>query len=88
MCGIYLDDMVVFSDTWPQHLERIHVLFSCLAEACLIVNLAKCEFMRATVTYLGQVIGQGTVCPVKGEVQAVACYPVSRRGRSCPPAGG
>lgn len=49
-CNVYLDDMVVYSDTWVSHLERIHALFSCLAEARLTINLAKCDF---AVTYLG-----------------------------------
>ncbi len=75
-CTVYLDDVVVFSDSWSQHVERIRALFSRLAEARLTINLAKCEFARATVTYLGRVVGQGTVRPVKEKIQAVACYPV------------
>lgn len=68
-----LDDMVVYSDTWSPHLVRIRALFSCLAEACLTVNLARCEFVRAT--YLGRLIGQGTICPVQAKIQAVEQYP-------------
>lgn len=68
--------MVVFSDTWSQHLECIRALFSHLAEAQLTVNFAKCVFARATVMYLGRMVGQGTVRPVKEKGQAVACYPV------------
>lgn len=68
-CTVYLDDFVVFSDTWPQHLERIQTLFRRLAEAQLTVNLAKCEFARATVRYLGRVVGQGMVRPVAEKVQ-------------------
>ncbi len=54
--AVCLDDVVVFSDTWSQHLELIQALFSRLAEARLIINLAKCEFARAIVTYLGRVL--------------------------------
>lgn len=74
-CTVCLDDVVVCSDTWSSHLERIRALFSHLAEARLSVNLAKCEFAKATVTYLGRVVGQGTVCPVQEKVQAVEQYP-------------
>ncbi len=55
-CAVYLDDVVVFSDTRSQHLERIRALFSRLAEARLIISLAKCEFERVMVTYLGRVL--------------------------------
>ncbi len=74
-CTVYLDDVVVYSDTWSSHLEHIRALFSHLAEARLTVNLAKCEFARATVTYLGRVTGQGTMHPVQENIQAVARYP-------------
>ena len=63
-CAVYLDDVVVYSDNWEIHLDRIRELFNRLREARLTVNLAKCEFARATVTYLGRVVGQGQVCPV------------------------
>lgn len=38
-CAVYLDDMVVYSDTWEEHMERIRDLFTRLA--MLTVHLAK-----------------------------------------------
>lgn len=75
-CAVYLDDVVIYSDTWDSHLERMQELFTHLAEARLTVNLAKCEFARATVTYLGRVVGQGQVRPVNAKIQAVEQLPV------------
>ena len=75
MC-VYLDDVVVHSDTWETHLAHIRELFTRLAEARLAVNLTKCEFARATVTYLDRVVGQGQVRPVDAKVQTVEQYPV------------
>ncbi|KAG7501971.1 hypothetical protein JOB18_010825 [Solea senegalensis] len=54
---------------------RIRALFERLAEARLTVNLAKCDFAMATVTYLGRVVGQGHVAPVQAKVTVVAKYP-------------
>ena len=34
-CAVYLDDVVVYSDTWGSHLERLHHLFTRLAHASL-----------------------------------------------------
>ncbi|XP_023191398.1 uncharacterized protein LOC111608951 [Xiphophorus maculatus] len=75
-CAVYLDDVVIYSDTWEQHMERIHDLFTRLSVAGLTINLAKCEFAKATVTYLGHVVGQGQVRPVAAKVQAVLNFPV------------
>ena len=71
---MYLDDVVVYSDTWEQHLCRVAALFGRLAEARLTINLAKCEFALATVTYLGEVVGQGEVRPVRAKVLAIDHY--------------
>lgn len=43
--------------------------------ANLTINLAKCEFAQATVVYLGKVIGQGQVCPVKAKVFIIDMFP-------------
>ncbi|XP_053294792.1 uncharacterized protein LOC128455141 [Pleuronectes platessa] len=74
-CAVYLDDVVVYSDTWEEHVQRIGALFDRLVWANLTVNLAKCEFARATVTYLGKVVGQGQVRPVEAKVMAVQKFP-------------
>ncbi len=58
---VYLDDVVVFSNTWEEHLNQLYVIFDRLNKASLTLNLAKCEFAKATVTYLGKCVGQGQV---------------------------
>ena len=74
-CAVYLDDAVVYSDSWEVHLARIRNLFDRLRAANLTVNLAKCEFARATVTYLGKQVGQGEVRPLQAKVEAIKMYP-------------
>lgn len=74
-CSVYLDDVVIYSDTWHSHVQRICALFERLADARLTVNLAKCEFAKATVTYLGRVVGQGKVAPVHAKILAVGDFP-------------
>ena len=74
-CAVYLDDVVIYSDTWECHLLRLSALFERFAKANLTVNLAKCEFARATVVYLGKVVGQGEVRPVRAKVTAIDGFP-------------
>ncbi|KAI3364938.1 hypothetical protein L3Q82_000937 [Scortum barcoo] len=84
-CAVYLDDVVIYSNTWETHLGRIRELFTWLAEARLMVNLEKCEFARATMTDLGRVVGQGEVRPIDAKVQAVEQYPVPTTATKTPP---
>ena len=46
-------------------------LFARLAKAQMTLNLAKSDFCKATVTYLGHNIGQGKVKPLHSKVQAI-----------------
>ncbi|KAG1926184.1 gag-pol fusion protein [Pimephales promelas] len=74
-CAVYLDDVIVFSETWEEHLVRLRALLTRLIEACLTVNLAKCEFAKATVRYLGKEVGQGKVRPLQAKVLAIQQFP-------------
>lgn len=55
---MYLDDVVIYSETWKEHVDQIRALFERLERATLTTNLAKCEFAQGTVTYLGK--GRGS----------------------------
>lgn len=80
-CEAYLDDVVLYSSTWSEHLDQIRELFVRLAKANLTINLAKCEFGKATVTYLGKVVGRGCVKPIHAKVNAICGFPkpITRR---------
>ena len=74
-CVVYLDDVLVYSNSWEEHLGHLRDLFGRLSKAGLVVNLAKCEFGKATVTYLGHIVGQGHVAPRCAKVQAIVDFP-------------
>ncbi len=63
-CEVYLDDIVIYSDDWVQHLETLREVCRRLETASLTLNLAKCEFAKGTITYLGKQVGQGLVKPI------------------------
>ena len=49
---IYLDYIIVFSATFPQHLERLRTVFEHLAHAGLKLKPNKCHFARSEIRYL------------------------------------
>ena len=81
-CEVYLDDVVAYSDTWQEHMHTMGLVFTRLAEAKLTLNLSKCEFGRATVTYLGKEVGQGQVRAIDAKVNAILNFPVPTSRRS------
>ena len=84
-CEAYLDDVVVHSDTWQDHMEQLSEVFDRLSKANLTLNLAKCDFGQATVVYLGKVVGRGEVRTVQAKVEAIHDFPApaSRRDLRC-----
>ncbi|XP_048126327.1 uncharacterized protein LOC125311958 [Alosa alosa] len=46
-CAAYLDDVVIFSNTWQQHLEHLHRVLETIQQAGLTLNVQKCEWARA-----------------------------------------
>lgn len=72
----YLDDLVVWSDTWEEHTECLQDLLDRLQAAGLTINLAKSKFARSTVTYLGHQVGQGAVRLKSANIESILSYPV------------
>ena len=60
----YIDDILVFSPTLPEHTEHLQKVISCLKEVNLKLNPAKCKFVRKEVDYLGHVITTGGLKPM------------------------
>ncbi len=75
--AVYLDDLVVFSDSRESHLRHLRTVLQRLSDARLTVNLEKCEFAKANVTCHGKVVGNGKVCPVQEKIQAIQDFPPS-----------
>ena len=75
-CRAYLDDIVVYSDDWASHMTTLREVFKRLSIASLTLNLAKCEFGKGTVLYLGQQVGRGQVCPADVKIMAITAFPV------------
>lgn len=75
-CGSYIDDLIIYSDTWDEHLCRLKALLGRLSRANLVTNLSKCEFVKARVQYLGFVVGYGKVAQPTAKGDAICKFPV------------
>ena len=74
-CEVYMDDVVIHSHGWEEHLARVRQVLTKFAQANLTVNLTKSKIGHAQVTFLGHVVGSGMVKLLNAKVQAVIDYP-------------
>ncbi|KAK7881610.1 hypothetical protein WMY93_030019 [Mugilogobius chulae] len=72
---LYLDDIVVFSSTVLQHLERLDVVLGRLQKEGLKAKLSKCRFFQREVHYLGHVISDQGVATDPSKIEVVANWP-------------
>ena len=74
----YLDDLVVYSLTWEEHVQHLHSVFERLCKAGLTAKPRKCQFAMSQCRYLGHVVGNGVVQPEPGKINAVKSFAVPR----------
>ena len=73
--GVYVDDLLISSRTFEEHLDHLCRVMSRLRSANLKLKLTKCHFVRPKVEYLGHVISSAGLSPNPRQVAAVSNYP-------------
>lgn len=69
---LYLDDVIVFSATVDEHIQRLGAVLETLREQNLKAKLEKCCFLKTEVKYLGHVISQDGVATDPEKISVVA----------------
>ena len=74
VCGVskfanaYLDDLIVYSDTWEDHLVHVRAVLNKVKEVGLTTKPFKCQLAMPECTYLGNVVVGGLVKPVTSKI--------------------
>ena len=74
--SVYLDDIIVFSETFEDHLVHLQAVITRLSDAGLKLKPSKCHFIQQRVEYLGHVITPQGISPNPARTQAVSNFPV------------
>ena len=67
----YFDDLNVFHDTWESHMFGIRRCLSILKNACLTIRPSKCEIAMTSISFLGHMVGHGTISPLPENVTKI-----------------
>ena len=71
LSAAYLNDLVIFSQSWEEHMVHVRKVLGRLQEAGLIAKPEKCQIGMRRCAYLGYVVGGGEVRPQEDKVEAV-----------------
>ena len=74
-CLIYLDDVIVFSETPEEHLWRMRVVFDHLREHGLKLKLSKCDVFKLEINYLAHHVSRKGVLSSKKNLESIAQCP-------------
>ena len=74
-CLIYLDDVIIFSWTEEEHLERMYVVFDCLRKHGLKLKPSKCDVFKTEINYLAHHVSKKGVLLSKKNLEAIAECP-------------
>lgn len=73
-CLCHLDDVVIFSTKFSQHLQRLDEVLTCLSNTGLPLN-TKCRFPSKSIKVLGHVVSKEGIRPDQDKTAAVVNFP-------------
>lgn len=72
---VFIDDLIVFSDTLEEHERRLLRVLERLKEYGLKLSPEKCKFFQASVKYLGHIVSSNGVETDPEKVEVLKSWP-------------
>lgn len=67
----YMDDIIIFSKNYNEHVEHIESVFRALALENIKLKLSKCQFAQTHVNYLGHRISKNGIEPLQSNIDTI-----------------
>ena len=61
ICCIFIDDVIVFSRTYEEHVERLKLVFDVIKEHNLKLSPGTCSFVMPKVKYVGRIVSEAGI---------------------------
>ena len=72
---LYLGDILIFSETWGEHVTHVKKVLDTLQREKLYVKLSKCEFGKTALVYLGHIVGGGQLKIDPSKIDVIVNFP-------------
>lgn len=74
--AVYLDDIIVYSNTYENHVQHLKLVFIKLKESNLKLNPLKCNLLQNKVKFLGHIVTSEGVATDPIKIEAIKCFPI------------
>ncbi|MBW0524040.1 hypothetical protein O181_063755 [Austropuccinia psidii MF-1] len=78
---IYIDDIIVYSETWDSHLARLERVLKKIVQVNMKISLKKCHFAYSELKSLGHVVSGLSLGIDKNKVAAVLLKPMPQTNK-------
>ncbi|GFX35251.1 retrovirus-related Pol polyprotein from transposon opus [Trichonephila clavipes] len=68
---VYMDDVIITSPSFKDHLDHLNQVFTLLRDAGLTLNQEKCHFARDKLKYLGLIISKDGIETDSNKIRAI-----------------
>ena len=75
----YIDDVLICSETFEEHLDLVERVLQRFREANVVVEMKKCDFFGTNTTYLGHIMSQDGVRKQQTKYAVIKNYPPPAR---------
>lgn len=75
---VYLDDILIYSETAAEHAEHLRLVFEKLRQSKFYAKASKCEFFKQELKFVGHLVTANGIAVDPEKVKAVTDWPVPR----------
>ena len=73
---VYIDDVLIFSQTIDQHFKHLHTFINIIKQNGLEVSQTKINLFQTRIRFLGHNIHQGTIIPIDRSIKFANSFPM------------
>lgn len=74
----YIDDILIFSRTFEEHTQHLSQLLEAIKKEGFRLKFTKCAFAEQMVQYLGHIIANNTIKPIKNNIKSIKEFPLPK----------
>ena len=78
----YIDDILIFSENFAQHIDHLTQLLEAMRKEGFKLKFSKCTFASNLVKYLGHIIQNNSIMPIKDNLISIKNFPTPKNQKN------